>query len=54
MVANYLSIRHAHFRITLRDWLKGLDKALVAIASALTFILTAMVAMAELCHRSRL
>ena len=45
MAANYLVIRHAHFRITLRGWLKGLDKALIAIASALTFILTAMVAM---------
>src|SRR4051812_6538224 len=45
MAANYLGIRHSHFRITLRDWLKGLDKALIAIASALTFILTAMVAM---------
>ncbi len=45
MAANYLWIRHAHYRITLRSWLKGLDKALVAIASALTFILTAMVAM---------
>jgi len=42
---NYLGIRHSHFRITLRDWLRGLDKALIAIASALTFILTAMVAM---------
>src|SRR5262245_51007649 len=46
MAANYLSIRHSHFRFTLRGWLRGLDKALVAIASALTFILTAMVAMA--------
>ncbi len=46
MAANYLWIRHAHFRLTLLDWLKGLDKALVAIASALTFILTAMVVMA--------
>jgi hypothetical protein len=45
MAANYLDIRHSHFRITLRGWLKGLDKALIAIASALTFILTAMVAM---------
>lgn len=45
MAANYLGIRHAHFRITLRNWLRGLDKALIAIASALTFILTAMVAM---------
>ncbi len=45
MAANYLGIRHSHFRITLRGWLKGLDKALIAIASALTFILTAMVAM---------
>ena len=43
--ANYLWIRHAHYRITLRSWLRGLDKALIAIASALTFILTAMVAM---------
>ena len=42
---NYLGIRHSHFRTTLRDWLRGLDKALIAIASALTFILTAMVAM---------
>jgi hypothetical protein len=45
MAANYLGIRHSHFRITLRDWFRGLDKALIAIASALTFILTAMVAM---------
>lgn len=45
MATNYLGIRHVHFRITLRDWLRGLDKALIAIASALTFILTAMVAM---------
>jgi len=45
MAANYLGIRHSHFRITLRGWLRGLDKALIAIASALTFILTAMVAM---------
>jgi hypothetical protein len=45
MAANYLGIRHSHFRITLRDWLRGLDKALIAIASALTFILTALVAM---------
>lgn len=43
--AIYLGIRHSHFRITLRDWLRGLDKALIAIASALTFILTALVAM---------
>jgi hypothetical protein len=43
---NYLGIRHSHFRITLRDWLRGLDKALIAIASALTFILTAMVVVA--------
>ena len=46
MTANYLDIRHSHFRTTLRGWLKGLDKALIAIASALTFMLTAMVAMA--------
>src|ERR1044072_8115401 len=45
MAANYLWIRHSHFRITLRGWLRGLDKALIAIASALTFILTAMIAM---------
>ena len=45
MAANYLGIRHSHFRITLRSWLRGLDKALIAIAAALTFILTAMVAM---------
>jgi hypothetical protein len=42
MAANYLGIRHSHYRITLRGWLRGLDKALIAIASALTFILTAM------------
>lgn len=46
MAPNYLSIRHSHFRITLRGWLRGLDKALVAIAAALTFILTAIVGIA--------
>ncbi|HET9861962.1 MAG TPA: DUF6136 family protein [Steroidobacteraceae bacterium] len=45
MTSNYLAIRHAHFRITLRSWLQGIDKALIAIAAALTFILTAIVAM---------
>jgi hypothetical protein len=45
VTTNYLAIRHAHFRITLRHWLEDLDKALIAIAAALTFILTAIVAM---------
>jgi hypothetical protein len=45
MTASYLAIRHWHFRITLRRWLRGLDKALLAIAAALTFLLTAIVAM---------
>ena len=45
MAPNYLAIRHSHFRITLRRWLQGLDRALIAIASALTFLLTAIVAM---------
>lgn len=45
MATNYFRIRNAHFRITLREWLRGLDKALIAIAAALTFILTALVAM---------
>lgn len=46
MAANYLDIRHAHYRLTLRGWLRGLDKALIALAAALTFILTALIAMA--------
>ena len=46
MPANYLDIRHAHYKLTLRGWLRGLDKALIALAAALTFILTALIAMA--------
>jgi len=40
---SYLQIRRRHYRVTLQDWFRGLDKALIAIASALTFILTAIV-----------
>jgi len=42
---NYHAIRTAHFRLTLKTWFKGLDKALLGLAAALTFILTAIVAM---------
>jgi Family of unknown function (DUF6136) len=42
---NYLALRIAHFRITLGSWFRGLDKALIALASALTFLLTAIVTM---------
>jgi len=43
MPANYFDIRRRHFRLTLQDWYRGLDKALIATASALTFILSAIV-----------
>jgi len=43
MPATYLDLRLAHYRITLKDWFRGLDKALIATAAALTFILTAIV-----------
>ena len=40
---NYLALRSAHFRIMLKTWFRGLDKALLASFAALTFILTAIV-----------
>lgn len=46
MAANYFGIRRSHFRITLQGWFRGLEKALIALAAALTFILTALIAMA--------
>jgi len=45
MPGSYFQIRQRHYRITLQDWFRGLDKALIATASALTFILTAIVLM---------
>jgi hypothetical protein len=42
---NYQALRTAHFRLTLKAWLKGLDKALLAIVAVLQFILTAIVVM---------
>src|SRR3954471_6575295 len=45
MAPNYLGIRRAHFRITLATWLKGVDKAIIAVAAALTFLLTALLGM---------
>ena len=42
---NYHAIRTAHFRLTLKTWYRGLDKALLGLLAALTFILTAIVAM---------
>lgn len=46
MTPNYQALRTAHFRLTLKSWFKGLDKAVIAIVAVLQFILTAMVAMA--------
>jgi uncharacterized protein DUF6136 len=43
---NYLGLRNAHFRITLKAWFRGLDQAVVAIVAVLQFILTAVVIMA--------
>jgi hypothetical protein len=45
MPATYFDLRFTHYRTTLKDWFRGLDKALIATASALTFILTAIVLM---------
>lgn len=45
MTPNYLGLRRAHFSVTLRAWFRGLDKALIALAASLTFILTAIVTM---------
>jgi hypothetical protein len=42
MPSHYFEIRQRHYWLTLRDWYRGLDKALIATASALTFILTAI------------
>jgi hypothetical protein len=42
---NYSALRSAHFRLTLKSWFKGLDKALIAIVAVLQFILTAIAAM---------
>ena len=42
---NYRALRNAHFRLTLKAWFRGLDKALIAAAAALTFMLTAIVTM---------
>jgi Family of unknown function (DUF6136) len=44
MPATYLDLRLSHYRLTLKAWFRGLDKALIASASALTFILTALLA----------
>ena len=45
MTSSYHAIRTAHFRLTLKTWYRGLDKALLGLAASLTFILTAIVAM---------
>jgi hypothetical protein len=42
---NYHALRTAHYRLTLKTWFKGLDKALLAIVAVLQFILTAIVVM---------
>jgi len=42
---NYLGLRKAHFRTTLKAWFRGLDQAIVAIVAVLQFILTALVTM---------
>src|SRR4051812_33403880 len=42
MTATYFDLRLAHYRLTLKTWLQGLDKTLLASAGALTFILTAL------------
>src|SRR3954471_7833964 len=43
VVANYLGLRLAHYRYTLKTWFRGLDRALLASMAALQFILTAIV-----------
>ena len=45
MTPNYPALRLAHFRLTLKSWFTGLDKALIALVTVLQFILTAIVAM---------
>jgi len=45
MTATYLELRRSHFLFTLKTWFRGLDKALIAAASVLTFLLTAIVTM---------
>ena len=41
----YQALRNSHFRITLKSWFRGLDKAVIAIVVVLQFILTAIVVM---------
>jgi len=43
VAATYLELRLSHYRITLKTWFRGLDKALIAGFAALQFILTAIV-----------
>lgn len=43
---NYAALRQAHFRITLKAWWAGLDKALIALLAALQFMLTALITLA--------
>lgn len=43
MAATYFDLRFSHYRHTLKKTLRGLDKAVLAVFSALTFILTAIV-----------
>jgi hypothetical protein len=40
---SYFDLRLSHFRHTLKNTLRGLDKTLLAVFSALTFLLTALV-----------
>jgi hypothetical protein len=42
---NYQALRMRHFRLTLKSWFKGLDKAVIAVVAVLQFILTAIVTM---------
>jgi len=44
-VPTYQALRNSHFRITLKSWFRGLDKAFIAIVAVLQFILTAIVVM---------
>jgi len=45
MTLTYQQLRQAHFKITLKNWFRGLDKALIAVVAVLQFILTALVTM---------
>ena len=42
---NYLALRKAHFRFTLKSWFHGLDKAVIAAVAVLQFMLTAIIVM---------